>query len=425
MEPITLTAIAVGIFLSACGTRHYEGGDSTTSLGADKDAAIGKDASPASVDDIATTDSESAKLDGDTSSYVDVIVTPSPCPSFPLKGTIKLLGTLACGTEGGFISDIDADGNGSCTDFTQSWFFKFDASGITSQTSESKLLDQITTGAGGLYYSAMDGQKGSYGVGFKTSAVSTFKSFPSATISGQTFTPSFGKGVLWYSGKLFTTSSNVSFASGTPKYYPGTVMVYNSDLSSAPTILPTDGTNPTSIGVVQMHGKTFVAVVNSGDYNSLKNPTAPENTSSLTLIDPETLTIQSGPSLSNMRGLGVAGEISSAGTRFVLGSADNSGKVAVVDLDTNTVQTIATSTSQNETHFISMALLFPNGASVVTGDYNTGALRQWDLSKSTPNEVGIPIAIDTNLNDNAGISDAVCMGGKLYVAVGKSIWAVE
>lgn len=391
------------------------------------------------VDDIASTDSDSAQLDNDThapsdgnaskdeSAYVDVSTTPSPCPSFPLKGSIKLLGTLPCGSDIGFISDIDADGNGVCTDFkqSQSWFFKFDGTGITSQTPETKLLDQMAAGAGGLFYTAMDGQKGSYGVGFKTGASNTFKSFPGTTVSGQSFTPSFGKGVLWYSGKLFVTSSNVSFTSGAPKYYPGTVMVHNSDISSAPTVVPTDGTNATSIGVAEQNGKAVVVVINSGDYNTPKDPTALEHISFITLIDPDTLKTRPGPSLSNMRGLGVAGEISSAGTRFVLGSADSSGKVAVVDLDTNKVQTIATSTSQFEAHFISATLLFPNGNQVVTGDYNTGALRQWDLSQGATKEMGSPIVIDTNLSDNAGISDAVCMGGKLYVAVGKNIWTVK
>lgn len=386
------------------------------------DTASAQDQAPPEPDQSGPTDSFDAGPDG-------AVNFASACPAFPLKGNFKLLGTIPCGGDYGFISDIDRiddeTGMGSCMDGATSTLFRISADGIGDIQEITYGADQLAQHDDVTHFTGFDANY-AYGLGvfdpLNGNGVD-WLGFSPEKLEGKTFTPSFSKGLLWHSGHLFVVTSNVNWATGSPVYDPGTVLVYPDDSSSLPDVLSTGGVNATGIGLATVNGQERIVVVNSGNYNST-NLSDKTSFSSLAMIDPESLQVLSTLPL-DLRGLGIAGEISVAGALIALGSADNSGDVAIADLDTQDIRVVETAKNDSGSHFITVALLWPKGNHLITGDFNTGKLQQWDISSETFIEAGAQIPLDKKLDDAAGISDAVCMGGKLYVAVGKDIWVVE
>lgn len=411
---------------SPSGTTDTSGGrlqDAVSDVVSDVQAAT--DAAAESKNDTGPVDSF------DTGPEMADSVTSAPqCPSFPLKGNVKLLGTLPCGGDYGFISDIDRiddeSGIGSCMDGSKSWLFTTFSGGIEDIQEIGYAADQLAPQDGVTYFTGFDANY-AYGFG-KIDPLNgngiNWKGLSPVTLADKTFAPTFSKGLLWHSGFLFVATSNVSWATGSPVYDPGTVLAYP-DNGEAPKVLATGGVNATGIGLAMVQGKPQVVVVNSGDYNS-KDAGNPHSYSSLLGINPNGPQVLPLLPLKPMRGLGVAGEISVVGARMALGSADNSAQVAIVDLENQDVRAVKTAGQQpTGLHLISIALLWPNGTQMLSGDFNTGQLQPWDISGATAVAVGAPIVLDKKLDDGAGLSDAVCLGGKLLVAKGKEIWSVE
>ncbi len=89
------------------------------------------------------------------------------------------------------------------------------------------------------------------------------------------YSPNFTSGVAVAAGHLFVSMSNLNEDQGTldTQYLPGSVLVYDLDLSSDPPqispnavvpVLPTSGFNPTHVTAIEVAGREFVLVSISG-----------------------------------------------------------------------------------------------------------------------------------------------------------------
>lgn len=389
-----------------------------------KDKATNDVGDAATMDDILSTDVASAAKDADTppakDGYTDTTPPSSQCPAFPLKGAVKVFTQAHCWKDG-FISDIDDNGWGSCVNMGDqkygNWLFHVGAKGVDTFYQTAGIPDQVVTGTQ-LFYSGQ--QKDHWGFGAWDIDPSTYALWTDLPTLSPGM-PSFAKGIDLVGGKVFVATSNVSFATGSAEYKPGAVFAFDDALKPLATITTTQ-VNPTSVGHFELGGVTYLAVVGSGPLDGKGTP------SKLDIIDPATLKITQTVTLP-FGGLGINGEIAIAGGRMAIGSADNSGRVVVLDTQdlaaAPLVLTVAEAIGKSGMHFISMTYLTPDGKYLVAGNYNTGKMSVWELGDTSSNLVKQTIVLDDNQMDASGISDAACINGKLMVSVGNDIKAVE
>lgn len=378
----------------------------------------------ATMDDILSTDVASAAKDADAPPAKDTTTDAAPsssqCPAFPLKGTVKVFTQAHCWKDG-FISDIDDNGWGSCVNMGDqkygNWLFHVGAKGVDQFYQTAGIPDQIVTGTQ-LFYSGQ--QEDHWGFGAWDTDPLTYALWTDLPTLSPGM-PSFAKGIDLVGGKIFVASSNVSFATGSAEYKPGTVFAFDSSLNPVATIT-TSQVNPTSVGHFELGGVTVLAVVGSGPLDGKGA------VSKLDIIDPDTLKITQTIALP-FGGLGINGEIAIAGGRMAMGSADNSGRVVVLNTQDLAapplILTVTEALGKSGMHFISMTHLTPDGKYLVAGNYNTGKMSVWELGGASSNLVKQTIVLDDNLMDASGISDAACINGKLMVSVGNDIKAVE
>lgn len=411
MEPISIAVIAA-LFAYACTPERTDRPSA--------DAGV-TPLDVSHVDDIASTDSESPTPDGDTptvhDSYVDATPSAPQCPQFPLKGYVTLFAETPCEKDS-FINDIDESGWGSCTNMgDKSYLFHIGATGIDQFHQTAGVPDQLVTGTK-LFYSGQKQDQWGFGtrdIGSKTAEQWTGLPILSPGI------PSFAKGIDLVNGKIFVASSNVSFATGSADYKPGTVFAFDATLNPAATITTTQ-VNPTSVGHFEIGGVTYLVVADSGPLNGKGSK------SQLDIIDPSTLKITKSIPLP-FGSIGINGEIAIAGGHMAMGSADDSGRVIVLNTQdlsaTPLILTVTEAFGKSGLHFISMVQLTPDGKHLVAGNYNTGKVSVWELGDASSNQVQQTIVLDDNLMDAAGIGDAACINGKLMVSVGNQIKAVQ
>lgn len=418
-----LIAIGAGFAASACSTTPQPTDNSFAPSNGNTDAST-------TVDDIASTDGSSTTSDSDTSSFSDsasnATTAPNACAHrFPLQGKLSLFAKAPCGDKG-TITDIDDTGLGSCTDFqTKHAVFQLNNKGVAQHQTLNSTPDQITQAQyTNIAVTAMDGKTFAYGIFqmYGITAAPSWLPFGSASVDKETVTPSFPKGVAYVSGKLFVATGNMSFATGKAQYFPGSLLVYN-DGSITATTLSTQGHNPTSIGTWTDATGTHVAVVNTEALDA-SGKTAQK--SSLAVFNADTLKLEQKIELP-FGGLGVAGEIAIGHGKLAIPSADNSGRVVILERDNLTAPAvIVTDPAAQATsgpHMMSFAQIVDRY--LVAGNFNTGKISVWDLETTPPTLTGSAIKADETLSDYLGIADLVCYGGKLLVAVGPTIMEIQ
>lgn len=409
---------------------------SSTKEEAINDIASSKNtANDTTVDDIGSTDSPDSAPAYDLGAQPDTFTADSAkdivsvlYPNFPLNGKLTLFAQSPCG-KGSFISDIDDNGFGTCSGNPDSMIFKFNNSGIVQSKLVTILPDQIAQGEDGQLaitgYDPTSMHSGTLQSDSITST-STWMDFSKTEVGQSTFTPNFPKGLVFASRKLFIATSNITFGTDSKPstYEPGTLISY-SDGSNSAQVLATQGLNPTSIGSWTEYGVTRVAVVNTGylDYNG---DTKGEK-SSLSVFNTDSMSIEQSFPLP-FGGLGVAGEIAIAGGFMAIPSADNSGRIVILDSNnlsgTPKIITIPEAQSKTGPYLVPFAKIY--GHYLIAGSYNSGAVNTWDLGTTPPSLVGGTITMDP-----LGIGDAACVGGdtqtpcKLLITSGDKIMAIE
>lgn len=373
------------------------------------------------MDDIPSTDAAITTADADATGAQDGYIDTTPpaplCPQFPLKGAVSLFAEAPCGKDS-FINDIDDNGWGSCTNMgDKAYLFHVGTSGIDQYHQILGIPDQVVTGSQ-LFYSGQHKDQwgfGAWDVGSQNQ--DQWAALPTLSPG----TPSFAKGIDLVGEKIFVVSSNVSFATGSAVYKPGTVFAFDATRHPIATIA-TSQVNPTSVGHFELGGITYLAVVASGPMNG------GDNKSHLDIINPSTLALTQSIPLP-FGSLGISGEITIAGGRMAIGSADNSGRIIVLnthDLSAAPlILTVPEAFEKSGFHFISMARLTPDGKYLAAGNYNTGKVAVWKTGDESSNQAQQTFAVDTNLLDAAGVGEAACINGKLMVSVGHQIMAVE
>jgi len=201
---------------------------------------------------------------------------------------------------------------------------------------------------------------GLYEVRLTGAGLPRFITFPSGT--------TYATGALRVGNKLFVTTANLDVASST--YNPGTLQIYDlatdgSILETTRRSIPTSRKNPT--GLALRNANTLV-VLNSGDYS-------PMAASSLDLIDPATEAISNTIPLGTLTAQNTDKiALSPDGDTAVIGSADGTGRVLFVNLQTGAV----TPQILSGTQFHS-SIRIGDGRVFVT-DFNTGLLTILDLA---------------------------------------------
>lgn len=421
------------VIVAACGTIKTENSAETSPV-------IPNDAG--SVDDIPSTDSTHTDTDADTppeiavavappDSFVDVTPDVAPTPTdcaalFPLKGQVKLFATAPCGA-GASITDLDDSSLGICTDFQKNhMLFQLDDGKITQSRTLDFVPDQVDgTPTGNIAITATDSKSFTNGVLrlYGVKAEPSWLPFTPVTVDQQKFTPSFGKGIQFASASFFVATGNIDFSKVPAAYSPGSLLAYP---TGAITFNPlaTKGLNATSVGTWTDASGTHVAVVNTGPLDEKGQATSAK--SRLAVFNAETSALEQVFDLP-FGGLGLAGEISIAGGRMAIPSADNSRRVVILntaDLKaTPQVVTAPDATPPKPLHLMAFARIW--GPHLVAGDTNTGLVSVWDMDKTPPAPVGGAITVDKTLTPYQGIADAACIGGKLLVTVGTNIMEIQ
>lgn len=370
----------------------------------------------------------------------------APIPSQP-----TVHDTALCGNNG-TIPDLD-DGVGVCANYAdhQHELFSWDP----EQTGQIQTLldlgfapDQVLTSPDGQYYLTHHGDPladppavgglalvdNRQGTQFQIAFSRIVLDVPAATSSGSTvlqFTPSFPKGIARVGERLFIATSNlVNQPLPVDNYFnPGTVLIYNTATQNWEHYLVTGDFNPTSVGLID--GKVFV--VNSGDINPARNPAQLVTTpSSIDVIDPTTLQIEKNISL-EMAGdagppsgqamkypaAGINGEIavSPDGNTLALPTGDNSGRILLINRQTETVRAIRVAGGEK---VLLTALTFnPSQPFLYVADFNDGKLYTVDVTGAQV--IGEQV-LDTTPTDFSGISDGLWHGGSVFVGVGPKIY---
>lgn len=356
----------------------------------------------------------------------DTAQAPTGCAAaFPLKGTSTLFATAPCGT-GAIITDLDDNGLGICTDFQKkNMIFQLGSGKVVKSQALDYVPDQVDgTPDGDIAVTAMDGKTFANGIlrFYGVAGTPSWLPFTPTTVDQKKFTPSFGKGVQFTSASLFVATGNIDFSKGAANYFPGSLLLYaTGGITFKP--LATKGFNPTSIGAWTDAGGAHLAVINTG---ALDASGAATSKSRLAVFNTDTPKLEQVFDLP-FGGLGLAGELSIAGGRMAIPSADNSRRVIIVNTADLTaapqVVTAPDSVPSKALHLIAFAKLW--GQYLVAGDSNTGLVSVWSVEGASPLAVGNAIPVDKTLKQYSGIADAACIGGKLLVTVGPDVMELQ
>ncbi len=212
----------------------------------------------------------------------------------------------------------------------------------------------------------------------------------------------FGGGVFYVAGKLFvpTANFNPDFT-----YNPGTVLIYDvtdagNIVAASLRVFATSGLNPT--GSARLSDNRAL-VLNSGDFSGTAQAL-------LDIIDPATETIEKTIDLGNLTAQ-VNGEIAltESGQQALIGSADGSGRVLRVDIETDTIETLV----GTGTNFYSSVQV--DGLLVYATDFS-GVIDVFNL------ENGNRLQSLNLATGNAGPS--VVFDGRLYQVAGRNVYRV-
>ena len=226
-------------------------------------------------------------------------------------------------------------------------------------------------------------------------------------------TPTFSKGLVELDSQIFVATSNLDLAH--QDFLPGTVLAYQAATETFET-LQTTGYNPTGVATVD----GLLLVVSSGALDKDGHATTP---ATLDVFDPNSHVKLQSLNLGT-NGAGLSGElsISDDGSTLVLPTADNSGRLVVVDLDNLQVREIDLHNDvlpSSRGIFLSSLQVSPDGHYAYVSNFNDG--RQYVVDLAQGIVVGSPIPLDPNLEDNQGLGDGILSGGKVFIGRGSQI----
>lgn len=438
-----LIAIGAGLAASACSSK------TTPSTGTAPDAGTRVPKDAGDIDYIPSTDDVSVVLDADAPAETAVVTDsvtdkatppdnfvevgpdtaqgPAGCAAaFPLKGAVKFFAASPCGPNS-VIMDLDDNGLGVCTDFQKplNMVFQLGDGKILKTQPLDQVPDQIDGAPdGNIAITASDSKTYAGGILrlYGVTGTPNWLPFNPVTVDQKKFTPSLGKGIQFASAHFFVATGNTDFSKGNPIYFPGSVLAYTTGGVTFQA-LATKGLNATSIGTWKDAQGTHLAVVNTGPLDVSGNTSAKSRLAVFNTDIPALEQVFDLP----FGGLGLAGELSIAGGRMAIPSADNSRRVLVLSTEnlsaTPQVVTVPNSSPEKKLHMIAFAKIL--GQYLVAGNYNTGLVSTWDLDGTASQVLGSTILLDNELKPGQGIADAACLGGKLLVTVGPNVMELQ
>lgn len=345
---------------------------------------------------------------------------PAPAPAFIAQGSHS---ESPCGV-GSMITDLDED-FGVCANYGTGnhHLFRWNplaAGAATSIITLSFPPDQILALAGGDILITTHGTPGLSWVN-PTDSVEGHYPFPaSLPISGTTSSgrsvsavvPTFPKGLVELNGDIFIATSNLDTTIG--DYLPGTVLRYHPSTSTWQH-LRTSGFNPTSMA--EAGGRLLV--VSSGAMDRNGTVTTP---SVLDIFDPASGALLRTVPL-GQNGAGLSGEMALSADQktLVLGTADNSGRLVVVDLEDEVARQINLRSQLGSPArlFFSQIQVRPDGRYAFVSNFNDGRSYVVDLTTGTLTASGV--VSDDDTADAVGLGDAWLRGGDLFLSKGSSI----
>ncbi|MCC6273520.1 MAG: hypothetical protein IT572_08640 [Deltaproteobacteria bacterium] len=228
--------------------------------------------------------------------------------------------------------------------------------------------------------------------------------------------PAYPKGLVEIEGQVFIATSNYDEVHD--DYQPGTVLAFQRATGNFG-VLSTSGYNPTSVGVAD--GRLLVVSSGAVDRNGLATTDG-----FLDIFDPLSHNLLRSIPLGR-RGAGVSGEISLSpdGRTAYLPTADNSGRILAVNLDTGTLREI----SMTAAGVSGARIFFPSlqvgedGRYGVAANFNDGKVYPLDLTSGTLSFP--PLAVDDNTADGEGLSDGLRIGAEYFVGMGPRLLRLE
>ncbi|HKX11635.1 MAG TPA: hypothetical protein VJP40_00685 [bacterium] len=327
-----------------------------------------------------------------------------------------------CGNQG-MITDLD-DGLGVCANYVSGdhHLFSWSASsaGATSIIPLTNAPDQVLRGADGAIYISTHQNPGLSVVRPSPGSESHYAFPTSIALSGQSSSgrvlsstrPGFPKGLVEIDGRLFVATSNYDEAHS--DFQPGTVLAFDPS-DHAYSALPTSAFNPT--GVAEANGRLLV--VNSGAIDRNGQVTSD---GSFDVFNPNTFELEASLPLGR-RGAGLAGEIalSADGNRAILPTADNSGRLIVVDWASSQVRELDLRAAgiSGSRIFFSNLQVSADGNFAVVSNFNDGRVYTVDLNQGTL--VGSSLGVDAQTNDFNGLSDGLRLGAEYFVGFGPEV----
>lgn len=357
------------------------------------------------------------------SAGTDSGTTTPPMKLPPFLAGFELFANAPCGTEG-ILTDLD-ENLGACANYTTGnhHLFSWDPQtpgSIASIIPLSYPPDQVLRTSDGIIFTTTYQNPGlavtdpilgtESHVPFPTTVTSSRPTSGGRMVSS--FAPNYAKGLVEIGNRILVASSNYDLAHG--DFHPGTVLAYDHGTGGFQT-WETSGYNPTSVANVS----GSLLVVSTG---ALSATGAAGTDSYLDLFDPATGTRTNSLHLGRYAA-GVSGEmsVSGDGSTLVLPTADNSGKLIVVNLLNFSFREISLrdlGVSGGRIFFPSIQLT-EDGNYALVGNFNDGKLYVVDLESGS---LASPaLTLDTNLLDGVGISDGLRVGGEFFIGKGDSI----
>jgi len=228
--------------------------------------------------------------------------------------------------------------------------------------------------------------------------------------------PAYPKGLVEIEGQVFIATSNYDEVHD--DYQPGTVLAFQRATGNFG-VLSTSGYNPTSVGVAD--GRLLVVSSGAVDRNGLATTDG-----FLDIFDPLSHDLVRSIPLGR-RGAGVSGEISLSpdGRTAYLPTADNSGRILAVNLDTGTLREISMTASgvSGARIFFPSLQVGEDGRYGIAANFNDGRVYPLDLASGTLSAP--PLAIDGNTADGEGLSDGLRIGADYFLGMGPRLLRLE
>lgn len=228
--------------------------------------------------------------------------------------------------------------------------------------------------------------------------------------------PAYPKGLVEIGDQVFIATSN--YDETHDDYQPGTVLAFQRATGNFG-VLSTSGYNPTSVG--EANGRLLVVSSGAVDRNGLATTDG-----FLDIFDPLSHDLVRSIPLGR-RGAGVSGEISLGpdGDIAYLPTADNSGRILAVNLDTGALREISMTVagvSDGRVFFPSLQVS-ADGRYGAVANFNDGKVYPLDLANGTPSAP--PLTLDGNTADGEGLSDGLRIGADYFIGMGPRLLRLQ